>query len=229
MRKMLSLFMILLLCLGLLIGCTPKDDNAATLPEELENLKHYGPYDGWFLLIYPGQLQAVSYQEVAGFVFSSSSSFSMKAYKDGATYPLPDAYEQGIVPMEILEKAHRDHTAQMSVERLIWQQSKALSNFREISEAFAQVYGTELSTREGAENGIRYYGTYAGCQVISTTVSGGEMAEVTVAGKTFGGTEGFVMFVYHNGQLLTLQQAYDQDILQDADVERIDYWYQRYT
>lgn len=55
------------------------------------------------------------------------------------------------------------------------------------------------------------------------------MAEVTVAGKTFGGTEGFVMFVYHDGQLLTLQQAYDQGILQDADVERIDYWYQRYT
>ena len=73
---------------------------------------YYGVYNGYAILMFAGDLCAVSKGEIGGLEFKwGSFPFHMLAYKDGKIQELQDVYAAGLITDEQLAEIHQKHVA----------------------------------------------------------------------------------------------------------------------
>ena len=87
----------------------------------------------------------------------------------------------------------------------------------------------EISCEIDPSRETRYYGTYHDYVVF---FSAGQMrvnTEITVAGETFFHGNYFNIFVYKDGDLYKIQEAYEKGILNEEDIKGIAEYHKRYN
>ena len=73
---------------------------------------YYGVYNGYAILMFAGDLAAISKGEIGGLEFNwGSYPFHMLACKDGKIQELEDVYEAGLITDEQLAEIHQKHVA----------------------------------------------------------------------------------------------------------------------
>jgi hypothetical protein len=75
---------------------------------------------------------------------------------------------------------------------------------------------------------VRYYGEYNGCIVLYRGDTGSDFEYITVAGERMEYARGSNIWVYKDGEFLSLSQAYDGGLLTELDVSIIAEYHRRF-
>jgi hypothetical protein len=89
-------------------------------------------------------------------------------------------------------------------------------------------YGDESPTGLNPLKMVRYYGEYNGCIVLYRGDMGPDFEYVTVAGERMEYERGSKIWVYRNGEFLSLSQAHDGGLLSELDVSIIAEYHRRF-
>ena len=206
-------------------------------PDQVE-VTCYGSFDNahCVMITHSGAFYAeeITYIEVAGFKFVFSSSNIMSVYYEGDFYSLQNAYENGILSEAEIEKLHTDYMTikwgktdvNFGTSRDPWKLSDETK--RNIQLAYLKkVYGEEYDANGFSPEDflVACYGIFDNvyCVVISDNLGGqdGTVTEVTVAEQTVVFKANDVMQVYCDDMLYDLDQAYENDILNESDIEKL--------
>ena len=75
----------------------------------------------------------------------------------------------------------------------------------------------------------RYYGTYGDAVVYAVSGDTYAITDLEVAGEIFWWPQGFSIWVYHDGEIMRLEEAYEQEILTKRNVKKIARIHARYV
>lgn len=75
----------------------------------------------------------------------------------------------------------------------------------------------------------RYYGTYGDAVVYAFDANTCDVTNLEVAGEDFWWPQGFSIWVYHDGEIMRLEEAYEQEILTKRNVKKIARIHARYV
>ena len=75
----------------------------------LAKVRYYGTYNGYDILLSEGMTNGFMTISVAESYFNYHCGFELYAHKDGTRIPLKEAYEQGLVSKETIEKVAELH------------------------------------------------------------------------------------------------------------------------
>ena len=124
MKKLCSLLLVICLLTGLFSGCTASNrtlfefqkDEISAAVQRLDGVAvdwkwgyYYGKFDGYHIVMNPGQLAMIGGIRVGDYLFRYGSSFQIYACKNGTAYFLKDAYENGLISDEALAEIYAEH------------------------------------------------------------------------------------------------------------------------
>ncbi|MBE6578495.1 MAG: hypothetical protein E7651_01665 [Ruminococcaceae bacterium] len=132
MKKILSILLVLGICLLASCSAEPEDPFRPLTNEGKEeiaaawqkqfggtpiwddgsggNLRYYGTFGDCVVLFQKTLLQIIETKNIAGYLFSHSSSFILTVYREGEFLSLSDAYSKGYVTEAQVGEIHRYHT-----------------------------------------------------------------------------------------------------------------------
>lgn len=192
-----------------------------------ENCRIYGKDNGYILFFVSTHHMPMEYENtviIEGLEFYNPEPFSFYAYKDGKFIDISNAYEQGLISMETLVKAHEYHyqcfgTIHTPVEMTEWDQMQYLKAAGE--DTFDVLDWAHLKD-EKSYNKKRYYGNYNGYFVICDQVATqGERIE-TIGEYDFY-LNGRNLVAWKDGKCYELSLLYEQGEISDANLNAI-YW-----
>ena len=188
-------------------------------------IRYYGTYNGYIIIFAKSNATAIGEMNIAGKLFLCSNLFHIYAYRDGELYKLQDVYNDGLLSDENIAEIYEIHKRFEFRDRRWWHPSE-ISFPEEMLEGL-QKNGflieslDEISCEIDPLSKTRYYGMYHEYIIL---FSAGEMrvnTEITVAGETFFHGDCFNIYAYKDGELYTLQEAYEKGILNEEDIKDI--------
>ena len=192
----------------------------------------YGVFDDAYCLIirHPEPSATVmTYEEVAGYEFSFGSEH-ITVYCNGEIYSLTKAYENGILNDAEIEELWNFYTGP-KLNNMNTDPDQIIDKTGKLTDAIKSEIQIKYYERHIYSNGspaqIRgiCYGVFGDAYCLMLTSPGVEyttaMVYIDVAGYTFEFGSSNTMIVYYNGEFYGLKKAYENGILNDAEVEEL--------
>lgn len=190
--------------------------------ERISGTRYYGYFDGYHVLLMPGTdfestLLAIGKEE-----FYMWGSFSLYAYREGVFWELSQAYEQGFLSAQGLYNIAQEHR---KLEEMLHPDGNGyITKYKkqDIENAWLNKMGRPLGqwydqNRGEYPDGVRHYGTYQHVDILFVNEASAP-AECTIAGVTFVHESGFILYAYCDGQLYSLQAAYDANMMAEETI-----------
>ena len=199
--------------------------------------RYYGQYGSCFIFFDPTMYFETA-TTIGGTSFSSAYSFELFAVTEDSICDLQTAFENSLVTAEQIERIADYHAsfeaycaACESVSRMpspiggAWSHAVAKNvedAYRAKQEqAGASVDGTLSWFKESNFTGARYYGTIDDKVVLFEKDAYLSASEVKIESYVFTSNTYFTIWIYHNGSLLELKEAYDSALLSLQDVKAV--------
>ena len=162
-------------------------------------LYEYGNFSGWDVIFEEGQIPAVTTRRVSHYLFRCTSSFTIRAEKDGEVYLLEDAYQNGLLTEDDIAEICRLH--------------------REFMEegGFGSLY-----------EGIEDYGFFGDWYVRFWGQSSVGKTESDIGGYSFRFPSRFVITAEKDGWEYGLEEVFENGFLTEDDIEEIYYIHRAY-
>lgn len=208
--------------------------NEDSMPERTHGARYYGTYSGYdFLYISVVPRHAEVFCDVAGLEFTTSYGGSLYAYRDGEFYSPDEPYENGLMSNEQVAEIHKLH---QSYEEKIAELNKippALSREgREAPWAREPISDSLKRQIEAALNEFNqsdgssfdhysYYGTCGDRIVFRQSSPVTVLVSFEIAGYTFSSGSGFDIYVYANGKIYSLHEAYEAGLICTENIAKL--------
>ena len=194
-------------------------------PDEVVIMDCYGIFDDAYCIMITCSgfmyLDVMTEVQVGEYTFVFSSSNTMKVYCNGEFYGLEQAYEKGILDDAELESLHYYYT-KSEMEHYL----KTTYFRRTYDEKYKDHYNSPDQVTIEACYGI-FDDAY--CAIITYPLVAYTCVEteVEVGGYTFVFGSSNTMIVYCDGQIYSLEKAYEKGILDDAELESLYNYYMK--
>ena len=212
------------------------------LKQEEVSLRAFGVFEGVYVVMVDGSVDfpAISYQETVNdllFYYQTGQTLMVCVCESEITTvsDLTEAFCLGVITPEQLEIVYENY---YSAYPHLYDQSKNVTRFtdgirNEISTLWLNQYGEELDwTEKHFFGGYRnqHYGSVGGKQVFMRTAYHPRVIaavdEIRVGGCSFQHYFDFEIYVYKEGTLLTLKEAFEQGMISETEIEAL-YHYHR--
>ena len=189
-----------------------------------DGVRYYGTYGEVDVLFEPTFGEAITVQRIGGVMIQHSNTFELYAFADGKLYDLQDAFAEGLIDEEAMQTVARLHVQyDAHFTPIVLEKPEDTQMIEQMKLAFLdQFVKQDGYTTEDLS--VVFYGDYDGAYVgfidgiFAYTQA---LTSETVAGFTFHYVSGQTLLVFHDGQLMRLKEAYDQGILDVADLEEL--------
>lgn len=182
----------------------------------VDGLRYYGSYDGFDVLFNATDSATATSQQIGNAEFAHSGSFVLYAYADGQLRPLDEIFDEGLITEEALSLIATLHE---QYQRKLYPLFTHPAQNGEILEQMELAFLKQFITEDGWTTGdltVVYYGEYDGAHVgfingiLNYTQA---FCSETVGGITFRYSTGQKLLVFSNGELMSLQEAYERDVM----------------
>ena len=198
--------------------CVDEDD------ELIDGVRYYGTFDGYDIFFRPNGDDAVTQLMIEDVQFEYRIGFEIYAYRDGNFITLQELYAQGgLTKMNLLSLRIAHGRFELHSGPVIPTYNDAVDTTDAellMKQAFLSVYD-EKGEYSLHDLSVTFYGTYGDAHV--GFINGILMYTQAISTESVGG----VMFRYstgqriqvcHNGELMSLLEAYNRGILTDDDL-----------
>lgn len=213
------------------------DDNDMSYEEMLAamSLRVFGVFDGTYAMMIDSSweyAQTPYYESVAGMVFyyPTAQSIIMHNEKWGKDYHLLEAFERQLITAEQVAAIYKNY---YSAYPELLTQAQSLTVFadevkQKIATLFQDQYGEELdwdALNYSGRRRVKLYGAVGGAHVFSRTGPYENVLAYIIEKKigdyTFAHWDHFEIYAYVNGNLMTLEEAYEGNFISDLQLRAI--------
>jgi len=188
---------------------------------------YYGIYDGYVVFMVEGMLPMVYDVTIGGEQFYHHQLITIVAYKDGTFTRLEDLYAEGKISDEAIKKIAAYHREFNDIDYyMIHDFRTSIPNDLEAPAFDDETIGKikdAWSDGERAPEHIVPYGQYGDCYVFALDRSLKYYTDKTFGDTVFRGyTPGYI-FVYRDGEIMTLDAAFDGGYISASDIKTVSY------
>lgn len=197
--------------------------------EPVDGVRHYGCYNEYDVIYLPTNDAAITQKQIGTVVFKNNCTFDLYAYRDGRFYDLRQAYDEGWVTEEALQKIAGVH---LQYQNKLYPIFGGPVENGDVIELMKETFLRQFVKEDGwsaKDLQVVYYGDYDGAHVgfingiLHYTMA---FCSETVGSLTFHYSTGQKLLVYFDGELMRLGEAYDRGILTDDGLAELHRAYQ---
>ena len=189
---------------------------------------YYGTYEGYVIFVVEGNLCMYFDETIAGEQFTHHQLIMIAAYKDGEFTELDDLYAEGKISDEAVKKIAAVHREYNEVEwYLLHDYLDVMPEELEkpvLDDETVQAIKDAWADGESVPENIIPYGKYGDCCVFSLDTSMRYYTDKAFGEYVFRVYSPNVIYVYRDGEILTLEAAFDGGYLSEGDIETISYY-----
>lgn len=196
----------------------------------------YGRFEDTYVYIYDGEpVEGIStFEIVNGLEFVYQNGYEMSVYKVGSgAFSLTEAFEQGILSSEQLQQVY-DNYVYVNSFTFVPPQFPVLIHMQMTSrvkqwldEAWLAENGNALdweAKNNMDENRVQFHGSFNDKHIL-VTVNDANMTtqsyDLSIGPYALSNYAPFEVYVYHNGDLITLKHAYEENVFSDEEEEAV--------
>ena len=204
-----------------------------TVDIDLTNYRYYGTYND-YIILYRG---VIEYGErplrIGDYYFvDREQDFRLYAIYNGEALMLSDVFADGGITQEQLTEIYEIHKSYhdsyvysrdvLYAEDHMANEHDAIALTEKAAAEIDQVYFAAQGIHPDIDGDkIRYYGMSGDCHILFQAQEAGEDTAVTLSYYTFRHTGAYTIWVIREGSMVTLEEAYAQQLISDGQLEGI--------